>query len=113
MKRYCLTLDLKNDPLLIQQYEQHHAAVWPEIIRSIKESGIRDMQIYRIDNRLFMIMDTVDSFSFEHKQLMDQENEKVQEWERLMWNYQQALPGAAAGEKWKLMNKIFQLTDYK
>lgn len=113
MKRYCLTLDLKNDTKLIAEYEQYHAAVWPEIIRSIRDAGILDMQIYRQGNRLFMIMETDDSFSFERKQKMDAENNKVQEWERLMWKYQQALPGAAEGEKWMLMNKIFQLTDYK
>jgi len=33
----------------------------------------------------------------------------VQEWEKLMWKYQQALPKAKPGEKWVLMNKIFEL----
>ena len=46
MKRYSLTLDLKNDPELIREYEEHHKAVWPEIINSIKDAGIENMQIY-------------------------------------------------------------------
>ena len=109
IKRYCLTLDLKPDPALIEEYEQYHREVWPEIKKSILDAGILSMEIYRYDNRLFMIMDTNEDFSFEKKAEMDESNPRVQQWEELMWKYQQALPGAAAGEKWKLMDKIFQL----
>lgn len=109
MERYCLTLDLKDDPELIRQYEEHHQNVWPEIINSIKESGIEDMQIYRYETRLFMIMEVNDNFNFENKQLADEKNQKVQEWEELMWKYQQPLRGSMKGEKWKRMNKIFEL----
>lgn len=109
MKRYCLALDLKDDPALIAEYEAWHAAVWPEILASIRDSGILNMEIYRWSNRLFMIMETADDFSFERKSAMDKANEKVNEWEELMWKYQQALPGAAPGEKWILMDKIFDL----
>lgn len=109
MKRYCLALDLKNDATLIAEYEAYHKKVWPEIEASIKSSGITHMEIYRTGNRLFMIMETTDSFSFDAKAKADLANPKVQEWETLMWNYQQALPGSQPGEKWKLMNKIFEL----
>jgi L-rhamnose mutarotase len=109
MNRYCLTLDLIDDPELITAYEEIHQQIWPEIYISIKEAGIEAMEIYRLSNRLFMIMEVNDSFSFEKKSAMDAANEKVQEWERLMWKYQQALPGAKPGEKWMLMNKIFEL----
>lgn len=108
-KRYCFALDLKHDPDLIAEYEFHHRAVWPEIIQSIKEAGIDDLQIYRIENRLFMIMEVNETFSFEKKNAIDGANDKVQEWEGLMWNYQQALPTARPGEKWMLMKNIFQL----
>lgn len=109
MIRYCLTLDLKNDKELIAEYEAHHERVWPEIIESISAAGILSMQIYRWQNRLFMIMETTDAFTFEEKERADLDNNKVQEWESLMWKYQQALPGAAPGEKWKLMTKIFNI----
>src|ERR1700730_6157617 len=109
MKRHCLTLDLKDDDELIQQYENYHREVWPEIIKSIKDSGIENMEIYRLGNRLFMIMEVNDEFSFEKKDKADRENPKVQEWEELMWKYQQPLPAAKSGEKWILMDKIFQL----
>ena len=107
--RYCLTLDLIDDPKLISEYERLHQKIWPEIYASIINSGIEHMQIYRYNTRLFMIMDVSDNFSFSEKADLDAANPKVQEWETLMWNYQQALPGVKPGEKWMLMNRIFQL----
>ncbi|NVJ48565.1 MAG: L-rhamnose mutarotase [Cytophagia bacterium] len=107
MKRYALTLDLKNDPQLIEQYKEHHRHVWPEILESIKASGILSMEIYHIETRLFMIIEASDDFSFEKKARMDASNAKVQEWENLMDTYQQRLPFAKAGEKWVLMERVF------
>ena len=109
MKRYCLALDLKNDPELIKEYKQYHRQVWPEIIRSIKDAGILNLEIYLTGNRLFMIMETTDEFTLAIKNQMDAENSKVQEWEDLMWQYQQALPLSKANEKWRLMDLIFSL----
>jgi L-rhamnose mutarotase len=109
MKRFCFALDLKNDAVLIAEYEALHKAVWPEILDSITSAGVQKLEIYRIENRLFMIMETSRDFSFEKKNAMDAANPKVQEWENLMWKYQQALPSAKPGEKWVLMNKIFEL----
>lgn len=109
MKRYCLTLDLKEDTTLIKEYIEWHKNVWPEVVQSIKNTGVIEMAIYRLNNRLFMIMETEDSFSFEKKAIMDAENEKVQEWERIMWKYQQEIPGTKAGEKWVLMDNMFSL----
>lgn len=107
--RYCLALDLKDDEDLIAEYEDQHKKVWPEIMHSIKQAGIEHMEIYRTGNRLFMIMEVNDSFNFEAKEKADATNEKVQQWEELMWKYQQALPFAKPGEKWVLMNKMFKL----
>jgi L-rhamnose mutarotase len=109
MKKFCLALDLKDDAKLISEYEAYHKAVWPEILKSITDSGITNMEIYRAGNRLFMIMETIDEFSFEAKSKADAANQKVQEWEQLMWKYQQGLPTAKEGEKWMLMQKIFEI----
>jgi L-rhamnose mutarotase len=106
---YCFALDLKDDPKLIAEYEAYHKNVWPEILQSIKGSGITSMEIFRAGNRLFMTMKVKEGFSFENKQLADSKNEKVQEWEKLMWKYQQALPFAKPNEKWVLMEKIFEV----
>jgi L-rhamnose mutarotase len=108
-KRHCLTLDLKNDPALIAAYKQHHQNVWPEITRSLKEAGVEDLEIYLLGTRLFMILEVNGQFSFEAKARADRVNRRVQEWETLMWNFQQPLPQAEPGEKWLLMERIFKL----
>ena len=111
MKKYCFALDLKDDPELIAEYEYWHKAEngWPEIRQSIMDAGITDMQIYRTGNRLFMIMDTSDNYNSSQKKQMDAGNPRVQEWEQLMWRFQQPLPWAKDGEKWVRMEQIFQL----
>lgn len=109
LKRHCFTLDLYDDPEIIKSYDQWHRSVWPEIIDSIRNAGIEEMKIYRISNRLFMVMEVNEDFSFEAKEKSDKENPKVQEWEALMWNYQKPLSFAKPGEKWILMNEIFSL----
>ena len=108
-QRYCLALDLHKDEKLIAEYEHWHTAVWPEIRKSILDGGITAMEIYRLEDRLFMIMETENDFSFEKKAAMDAANPAVQRWEELMWKYQVAIPGGKPGEKWRLMNKIFTL----
>lgn len=109
LTRYCLTLNLKDDPKAIQEYIDYHQNVWPEILESIKGSGIQNMEIYRWHTRLFMIIEVTPEFSFEKKAEMDQANPVVQKWETLMDQYQEYLPGTPPGEKWQLMERIFKL----
>lgn len=110
-KKLCYTCDLVDDNELIEQYKSYHSKgnIWPEITKSIRDSGIVDMEIYILGNRLFMIIEVDESFTTERKQKMDKENDKVQEWEELMWNYQKSLPIAKQGEKWLPMEVIYKL----
>jgi L-rhamnose mutarotase len=108
-RRYCLTLDLKDDPKLIAEYTRYHEKIWPEITASLKASGIQDAEIYLLGTRLFMILEVEERFSFEAKAKADRENPKVREWEELMWKFQKPLPQAKPGEKWLLMERIFKL----
>lgn len=106
-RRYCLTLDLKSDPQLIAEYRRYHQSVWPQVLQSIGDSGIEDMEIYLLGTRLFMILEVNESFSFEAKARADAANPTVQEWEKLMWEFQQPLAQARPGEKWISMERIF------
>ena len=111
MKRHCLACDLKNDPQLIAEYRRWHepGGVWPEIIDSLKKSGIKDMEIYLQGTRLILILEAEDDFDLAEKFKMDQENPKVVEWEKLMWQYQSAVPGAPSNQKWTPMERVFKL----
>jgi L-rhamnose mutarotase len=108
-RRYCLTLDLKDDPALIAEYKRYHEEIWPEITKSIRDAGIEDLEIYLLGTRLLMILEGNESFSFDKKAESDRNNPIVQKWERLMWKFQQPLPEARPDEKWLLMEKIFKL----
>ena len=110
MKRFCLALDLIDDPELIRDYEKWHqpGSAWPEVTKHDVEAGITNIEIYRTGNRMVMILETNDDFTFEKKAAMDATNPKIKEWEDLMWKFQQPLPWAKPGQKWVLMDKIFQ-----
>ena len=109
MKRYCQTLDLRDDPQLIEQYVEAHAHVWPEIQAGIREVGILDMQIYRLGNRLFMIMDTVDAFDFEADNARLATLPRQAEWEAYVSQFQGCDPAAPSTAKWQRMERIFKL----
>lgn len=110
-RRYCKTLELKDDAQLIEDYKKVHApgAVWPEITQGMRELGILDMEIYLLGTRLFMIMDTVPDF--EHDRAMDQLAKKPlqNEWEAYVSRFQQTSSEATADEKWQLMERIFKM----
>ena len=110
-RRWCLALDLKNDPALIAEYCRLHERIWPEIAVSIRGAGITGMEIWRTGNRLFMVMETNEQFDGAAKAAADAANPKVQEWEQLMWRFQLPLPWADSGQKWIPMEQIFGLAD--
>jgi L-rhamnose mutarotase len=107
--RYCLTVDLKDDPTLIAEYKRYHEKIWPEITQSIKSAGIDDLEIYLLGTRMFMIIEAGPGFSLEAKAQADKVNPRVQQWEELMRKFQNPLPQAKPGEKWLLMERIFKL----
>jgi len=111
VKRYCLTLDLKDDDALVREYKFWHTNehIWPEIPKGIREVGILDMEIYLLGTRLFMIMETVPAFDFERDMARLAELPKQKEWEAFVAKFQRALPGAKSNEKWKAMDRIFKL----
>ena len=114
-RQYCLTLDLREDEELIHEYEEYHTQgrVWPEVVDSIRESGILDMQIYRSGTQLIMVLNVTDSFSFEEKAQRDGRNPKVVEWEHLMAKFQRASTDASAEGKWRKMHTIFDLKQHE
>ncbi len=111
--RHCFALDLQDEPMLIEKYKEYHAAgkVWPEVTKSIRDSGIEKLEIFLTGNRLFMIMEVNQSFDPIYKAQTDAENTHVQEWEELMWKFQKPLPWAEKGQKWVPMERIFNLGD--
>jgi L-rhamnose mutarotase len=108
--RYCLALDLKADPDLMEQYEAHHRAVWPEVIDHLRAHGIVGMEIFRLGTRLVMFMETDDAvFDPQRMAAAERDSPRICEWEALMWRFQAPTPWTPEGEKWTPMTRIFNL----
>jgi L-rhamnose mutarotase len=110
-KRYCKTLQLIDDPGLIEEYKKVHGpgAAWPEITQGMKEAGILDMELYLHGNTLFMIMDTV--ADFDHEEAMKDLGQKPRqaEWEAFVARFQKTNPSSSANEKWVLMERVYEM----
>ena len=109
MKRYCQTLDLVGDIQMIDGYIDAHRHVWPEIKDGIRSVGIIDMQIYRLERKVFMIMDTTDDFDFVKDNAKLSTLPRQAEWEAYVAKFQGCDPAMKSTQKWHLMEKIFEL----
>ena len=110
-KRFCQTMDLKNDPELIAKYKEAHDRYhsWPEIREGIKSVGILEMEIYILDNHLFMIVETPVDFDWDSAMAKLATLPRQAEWEAYVSKFQGCSPDARSDEKWQPMERIFRL----
>jgi L-rhamnose mutarotase len=110
MKEFALTLNLKDDPHAIEQYKAWHRQVWPEVVQSLRKVGIQELRIYLLGRRMFMIVRTIDAFdpSKDFARYLEQ-SPKCPQWEELMGQFQERVPEAKPGEKWAMMEKVYDL----
>ena len=111
VKRYCQTMDLKDDPALIAEYRRRHTKeeAWPEILAGIREVGILDMDIYILGTRLVMIVETPLDFDWDTAMARLATLPRQQEWETYMAIFQQCREDATSDEKWQMMERMFHL----
>jgi L-rhamnose mutarotase len=108
--RHCLALDLHDDPELIEHYEAHHRAVWPDVLAHLRAHGVRELEIFRLGTRLVMLMETDDAvFDAQRMAAAEHADPRIRAWEELMWQFQRPTPWTAAGTKWTPMTSIFRL----
>jgi L-rhamnose mutarotase len=111
VKRYCQTMDLRNEPELIKEYRRRHSEgeAWQEIIDGIRQVGILEMEIYILGSRLFMIVETPLDFDWDTAMARLATLPRQQEWEDYMALFQQCREGATSDEKWQMMERMFHL----
>ncbi|NPD92907.1 L-rhamnose mutarotase [Xylanibacter muris] len=111
VKRYCQTLELKEDAALIAQYVTAHDRKhsWSDIREGIRSVGILEMEIYIHDNHLFMIVETPLNFNWQEAMAQLAKLPRQEEWEAFVSQFQKCAANAASGEKWQLMNRMFYL----
>jgi L-rhamnose mutarotase len=107
--RTVLAVDLKADAAAIETYTSHHQRAWPEVLASLRHAGIRNLDIYLLGRRLIMIVET-DGQDFRRCFAAHRASHpRVVEWETLMRSLQEPPPGAAPGEWWAPMERVFSL----
>lgn len=112
-KRFCQTLDLRDNPELIAEYRRRHAedSVWPEVLEGIRAVGILEMEIYILGTRLFMIVEAPEDFNWDEAMAKLAKLPRQEEWENYMADFQNAAKGASSNEKWQMMERMFHLYD--
>lgn len=113
--RFCSTLDLKDDMVLIEKYKYFHSkeGFWPEVGIFIKECGIENMEVYLYRTRLFMIMEVNEDYSLEKVKHLKEKHPKDAEWQALMLTFQKLLPESTDDQRWISMEKIFDLKEHQ
>ncbi|ASY86555.1 L-rhamnose mutarotase [Xanthomonas citri pv. malvacearum] len=113
MPRLCYVLDLHDDAALIAEYERWHqpTEVWPEVVASLQQAGILELEIFRSGDRLVMLMEVREDYDPAVKAARDAADPRIQAWEQLMWRFQKPLPGSKQGEKWRQAGRIFALSE--
>jgi L-rhamnose mutarotase len=111
VKRYCQTLDLRDNPELIAEYRRGHSQehIWKEIPEGIRQVGILEMEIYLLGTRLFMIVETPLDFDWDTAMARLGTLPRQAEWEDYMAEFQLVKAGMSSAEKWQMMDRIFHL----
>lgn len=110
MKSYAQALDLKSDPSLIEAYRRHHVAVWPEVIAGLRAIGIREMRIWLVGTRLFMLFEAPDDFDPCRDFRTYGQDPRCRQWEEWMRTYQVRLAEAGPQDWWAPMEEVFALS---
>ena len=112
-KRYCQTLSLKNNPILIEEYRRIHSEekAWPKIRAGIRAVGILEMEIYILGSQLFMIIETPLDFDWEIAMDKLSNLPRQAEWEKYVSKFQDCPYLSSSAEKWKLMERMFYLCE--
>jgi len=81
--------------------------VWPEILESLAGAGILSMEIYRLQNRLFMVMEVSDRFSFEPRRPPMPQMIGSRRGRRSCGATSRPSQAGRPAAKWRLMERVF------
>ena len=109
MKSFAMTLNLKDAPGVIQKYKEYHRAVWPDVLAGLRGIGIAKMKIFLHGRRLFMYLEAADDFDLARDFPRYMETARSKEWDDLMREFQEPVPGADAEEWWAAMEEVFDI----
>jgi L-rhamnose mutarotase len=105
-----LTINLKDDPAIVDTYRRYHHEVWPEVQESLRHVGVQRMDIFLLGRRLVMVLEMRDGLDYRAAFTSHAASSpRVAQWEQLMKSLQEPPPEAAPGEWWASMEPVFRL----
>jgi L-rhamnose mutarotase len=108
--RFVFTINLRDEPGIIETYRLHHRDVWPEVQASLRQAGVDQMDIYLLGHRLVMVVEMRDGLDYRDAfKTHAASSPTVAEWERLMKSLQEPAAEARTGEWWAVMEPVFHL----
>ena len=106
MKRYGSVLGIPKADWA--EYERYHAAVWPEVLKTIYDCNIRNYSIYRYGELLFSYFEYVGN-DYEADTAKMAEDPKTQEWWDVMNPMQRPVAEISEGEWWHSIPEVFHV----
>ncbi|HEX4833586.1 MAG TPA: L-rhamnose mutarotase [Trebonia sp.] len=107
MPRYCFQLQVR--PEFLPEYRQRHAAVWPDMLRALRDAGWRNYSIFaRPDGLLTGYVEAGDLAAAQRAMAATEVNAA---WQADMSQYFTGLDGRAPDEGFLLLEEIFNLDD--
>ncbi len=104
MKRYAQLIGVKAEAL--EEYKRIHAAVWPEVLQTIRACNIRNYSIFYRNGLLFAYFEYIGSdFAADMRKMAA--DPKTQAWWKLTDPMQDPLPDRAEGEWWASLEEVF------
>ncbi len=104
MQRVAFQLHIRKDK--IEEYDQAHAAVWPELLERIRNVGILDYSIFRRQQTVFLVMRVVDFDLAWERLATDPVNLK---WQEKMADIFEEVQDAEPGERFPMFKEVFHL----
>jgi L-rhamnose mutarotase len=107
MARYCFLLQVRPDRLA--EYRERHAAVWPDMLRALRDTGWRNYSLFLRDDGLLVGYVEADNLPASVEAMAG--TEVNARWQAEMSRYFGGLDGRAPDEGFLLLEEIFNLDD--
>lgn len=105
MARYCLVGRVRPDRLA--EYRARHAAVWPELLRALRDAGWRNYSLFLGDDGL--LVGYVESDDLDAAQRAVAATEANKQWQQQMSEY--FVADGDPDTNWRFLDEVFNLDD--
>ncbi|MEN3361490.1 MAG: L-rhamnose mutarotase [Mycobacteriales bacterium] len=107
MARYCFLLQVRPDRLA--EYRERHAAVWPDMLRALRDTGWRNYSLFLRDDGLLVGYVEADDLTASVDAMA--RTDVNARWQAEMSRYFTGLDGRAPDEGFLVLEEIFNLDD--